>query len=441
MVSVPVEPEGNNDPESVFGDDVRPFLMETNNSNIYSYDETSNAWSIPSVIQNGIGYILYCFNADILDVSGLEMTADITKTLTYTNSSGWHLLGNPYRTSIDWDSDVTRGSGISGTYYRWTGSYYDNYPYGDLTKDIGRWEGFWVNTLSDGAELTISYPGLSKKAEQKITRPVIDWRVQISAESGSNKDIHNYIGVSLDAENEFDAADVYELVPLNYEYVSLYFPHMEWSNKQGNYTQDIRTFSEDKSVWDFVVAANSSNDEITLKWDIPDEMDENIKITLSNEENNIFINMREQSKYKYRILPSLNKSVEQELNISADPADFSRKLAKGCSNLNNFSITVEKPAAVKIPEIYYLNQNYPNPFNPSTTIEYGLKETGNVSLKVYNILGQEVKSLLNVQQEAGIHRVIWDGIDNNGIQAASGIYFYRISVNNYQEIKKLILLR
>jgi hypothetical protein len=87
-----------------------------------------------------------------------------------------------------------------------------------------------------------------------------------------------------------------------------------------------------------------------------------------------------------------------------------------------------------------LKQNYPNPFNPSTTISYDLPSTGTVRLAVYNILGQEVSTLVNQIQNAGSYKVVW-----NASGAASGVYFYRITVDagahNYTQINRMILLK
>ncbi|MGB5530304.1 MAG: T9SS type A sorting domain-containing protein, partial [Ignavibacteriaceae bacterium] len=89
-----------------------------------------------------------------------------------------------------------------------------------------------------------------------------------------------------------------------------------------------------------------------------------------------------------------------------------------------------------IPVEYILEQNYPNPFNPSTTIEYSLPQNGFVTLKVYNVLGKEVATLINGQNEAGKHRVNFDATGLN-----SGVYFYRIESSSFVDTKKMILLR
>ncbi|MFA6979748.1 MAG: T9SS type A sorting domain-containing protein [Ignavibacteriaceae bacterium] len=85
---------------------------------------------------------------------------------------------------------------------------------------------------------------------------------------------------------------------------------------------------------------------------------------------------------------------------------------------------------------YVLGQNYPNPFNPSTTIQYSLKESGNVDLSVYNALGQKVLLLVNEHQNVGSHSVKFDAS-----HLASGIYIYRIKANNFIASKKLLLLK
>ncbi|MCK4654334.1 MAG: T9SS type A sorting domain-containing protein [Candidatus Cloacimonetes bacterium] len=89
-----------------------------------------------------------------------------------------------------------------------------------------------------------------------------------------------------------------------------------------------------------------------------------------------------------------------------------------------------------------LSQNYPNPFNPSTIISYSTTDEGNVELNVYNIKGQLVKKLVNEHQLTGNYTVIWDGTDLNERKVSSGLYFYRLKVNDKMiDTKKMILLR
>jgi hypothetical protein len=90
----------------------------------------------------------------------------------------------------------------------------------------------------------------------------------------------------------------------------------------------------------------------------------------------------------------------------------------------------------ELPAAFELGQNYPNPFNPTTTLSYSLPAKGFVELKVYNLLGQEVSTLVNDEKSAGTHRVTWSAQN-----MSSGVYFYRISVGRYSKENKMILLK
>lgn len=94
-------------------------------------------------------------------------------------------------------------------------------------------------------------------------------------------------------------------------------------------------------------------------------------------------------------------------------------------------------SVIDIPESYYLEQNYPNPFNPSTTIKFGLPEESKVTIRIYDILGQEVQRIVNNNiMKAGHHKIEW-----NASHIASGVYFYRIETDNFMSVKKMILLK
>ncbi len=101
-----------------------------------------------------------------------------------------------------------------------------------------------------------------------------------------------------------------------------------------------------------------------------------------------------------------------------------------------------------IPSSFSVSQNYPNPFNPSTTILYELPAISKVTIKIYNILGQEVRTLVNQIQTAGQQVAIWDSRNSSGVAVSTGVYFYRIEAspisgkgNSFSEVKKMLLLK
>lgn len=93
------------------------------------------------------------------------------------------------------------------------------------------------------------------------------------------------------------------------------------------------------------------------------------------------------------------------------------------------------------PQGYRLSQNYPNPFNSGTTIKYHLPKAGKVSVEVYDISGQEIRVLVDGENTAGEHQVIWDGRDRYGNQVPSGLYLYQLRLGSYCEVKKMLLIK
>ena len=93
------------------------------------------------------------------------------------------------------------------------------------------------------------------------------------------------------------------------------------------------------------------------------------------------------------------------------------------------------------PTEFALLQNFPNPFNPETTIKYNLAEGTNVSLRIYNVVGQVVRTLVAEPQSAGRYTVRWNGTDDRGVSVSSGIYFYELRSRGFQDVKKLMLLK
>ena len=105
---------------------------------------------------------------------------------------------------------------------------------------------------------------------------------------------------------------------------------------------------------------------------------------------------------------------------------------------------VNTTAFSSIPENISLFQNYPNPFNPITCIQYSVisdQSPTHVNLRIFNVIGQEVRLLVNEPQQAGYYSVFWDGRDYFGNEVTSGIYFYRLTAEQYTASKRMILLR
>jgi hypothetical protein len=94
-----------------------------------------------------------------------------------------------------------------------------------------------------------------------------------------------------------------------------------------------------------------------------------------------------------------------------------------------------------MPKVYALRQNIPNPFGRETVIQYQLPKKSNVELKIYNIIGQQIQTLVNKSQKPGFYRIEWNGMNKNGDDVSSGIYFYRLNTGDFVKTRKMILLK
>ena len=113
------------------------------------------------------------------------------------------------------------------------------------------------------------------------------------------------------------------------------------------------------------------------------------------------------------------------------------------SQLQNPALVAGVLELQSTPREFALHQNFPNPFNPDTTIKYDLAESADITLQIYNVLGQVVRTLVvSEAQNAGRYQIRWNGMDDRGVPVSSGVYFYRISADGkFQNVRKLMLLK
>ncbi|HTK81333.1 MAG TPA: carboxypeptidase regulatory-like domain-containing protein [Bacteroidota bacterium] len=116
------------------------------------------------------------------------------------------------------------------------------------------------------------------------------------------------------------------------------------------------------------------------------------------------------------------------------------------SSGNVIGVTGDTPLGVdehqnQSPASFMLRQNYPNPFNPTTEIHFDVAKAGNVAIRIYNIMGQEIARLVDQRLDIGSYVARWNGNDARGLQVSSGLYFYRMDADNFHDLKKMILMK
>ncbi len=183
-----------------------------------------------------------------------------------------------------------------------------------------------------------------------------------------------------------------------------------------------------------LVLADNLNETITLSWDQPNINDLayfNIYLSLDSG-THIIIDETIGVSYLYELgagtAYDFYVTTVNQAGMESDPS-------------NNVEFIVVNSEDLPTPLITKLNGNYPNPFNPTTMINFSIEQDKQVELTIYNLKGQKVKQLIKDQLPAGQHEIIWNGKDDNGKQAASGIYFYKMKSGDYQNSRKMLLLK
>ena len=104
-------------------------------------------------------------------------------------------------------------------------------------------------------------------------------------------------------------------------------------------------------------------------------------------------------------------------------------------------IDIASKSELDLPHDYGVSANYPNPFNPATTIQYQMPEPGVVKIRIFNLIGQYITTLIEDTKPAGHHTISWDGADKRGMQVAGGAYVMLVEMNNFKKAVKIALLK
>ncbi|MBL7959701.1 fibronectin type III domain-containing protein [bacterium] len=333
-----------------------------------------------------------------------------------TLSPGWNLVSWPY--SFAATLTILDNSKIGSIWQQSAGKWKQV----TVVKPFGGYAIYNKTTGIVNMKDVISYSLATSKSQIDKESSAIKWKIQLIVTAGTDEDAFNFIGASASAEESLDCFD--ELDPLSPgNMLNLYLTSSDLNDFQ-KLSSDIRSSLSSGHTWEFFVDNKTGNKPVTLSWEKfdvpPDYLCFLIDVT-----SNQCIDMNSNSVYSFRTQRN------------------SFKIIAGDKNYVNSHANKELD---QLPQKYALSQNYPNPFNPNTNIKFELARSGDVKLQVFNVLGQKVSTLVNGFRETGIYHVEWDGKDERGFQAASGIYFYRLWVKDINgrvilQNKKMVMLK
>ena len=201
------------------------------------------------------------------------------------------------------------------------------------------------------------------------------------------------------------------------------------------------------------VASNGSQSQV---WQIPfASTDNTISLSVQNnsgiEAKNVSVTFNnlpswldfKSDKYVLKSIPA-NSSGDAEFTFSVDrkaPVGQDTTLTATITSADGQVWTKDITVSIGAPKDYKLYNNFPNPFNPSTKIAFELPKASHVSLIIYDVLGREVAEIANQDYPAGYNVVTWNGLNRNGEEVSSGVYFYRISTEKWSKVVKMLSLK
>jgi len=333
---------------------------------------------------------------------------------------GFNLITSPFSHAIDWDV-IKEINGITSDVLLWAYNR-SNRSFESATSLTPVVGFYYFNSSSTRTKLLVPYFNISVSAAAGIKKPAakssVLWQLTISLHAGDSFDNSTRLGIAEDALPEMDDHD-YRKPRAFADIANIYFNREEWDHTFSMFASDIRPQIENAEIWDFQVYVPH---EITSKLsfnslaDVPEEYD----VYLIDKTRYTYVDLRKEALYEFLPTPALS--------------DFEIVIGNTDNVMDRINTV--------IPTEFDLGQNFPNPFNPSTNIPILLPEKSDITLKIYNLLGQEIIVLFEGTLNAGKHYFSWDGLNSARQQMPSGIYIYQMVTNKGARFtQKMVLIK
>jgi len=425
---------------------------------VFTWNETVQQFEavadLNQTTTNGQGFMAFLFEDDEPTVAGIQggwpkllvsegdrKTGEASLPVTYTQGvdstlNGFNLVSNPYNEAIDWEAPTGwTKTNINDAIYIWDGTANSgNGAYkqrvggvGDQINVIVPLQGFFVQASDTGAVLTVreeakTTGGSLLKAPGTDQLAVLN--MNITTQGFEDK---AYFVFRNEAKIYKDNLDAVQLKSLSEKRVQLFSLSADGKalaiNSLPNNLDGVTEIP--------IHLESTESGEYILDWNL-NNLPANWEFSLTDHETGITTDLKTTGSYSFQLTEN-SKAEEKSKNKlliakSNMPARFTLQIAAGTA--------VSTESVTGIPTDFSLNQNYPNPFNPSTNIDFGLPQTSDVRIIVYNLLGQQVMTLVDENLQAGFHTVRFDAS-----ALSSGIYLYQIQTESFRQTKKMILIK
>ncbi len=345
---------------------------------------------------------------------------------------GWNMIGNPFPYPVSW-SDIEKSSElIPDPIYRST---VDSIGWIYNVETLNPWEGYFVWN-GDGSNRSLIVPpkeaherSLEKQAApaDKYLSKYPDAAILIAADLRCGKfiDAYNLFGTAENATEEYDKYDLKE-APAIGDYVSLWIDNRNWKKMAGPYTVDIRKNGSEGCAWDIFLDyfIEKPTGSLKMKFQPVTNLPTNWLMYLFDPSEDIAINLNDHA----------------EITLNPVGNQHTRKPYKLVIGTESYVLQNSNQIPL-VPLEFALFQNYPNPFNSVTTISFDLPKRMHVSVKIYNILGQLVKTIADEEIRGGHHKFYWDARNDQDVLVTTGVYIIRMQAKDNVAVKKLLLIK
>ena len=378
-------------------------------------------------LELGVGYYLALASSDDMVLNGNPVTGDPDDPgalHSLTINKGWNLVSNPLVTMVDVDlltvSEADGGEELSWEHASNAGWiqnnintwFIDSHMHADHLVPFG---GYWVHSSRDVKVHVDPHVNTYTSRESEVSN---GWDLVISASDAISDAAGDFVTISLkeDANNEFvyGEDEIDHPNPIQSNFIDMHIDRFDWvgmSDSRGimaespYFSSDVRSISEveDVQTWNISAEAYNVPGDVTLSWTMTGDIDSDLHLVVKGEAYNL-----------------------KELASIDVPSNLLDQMVVVMGDLSSYLG----------PQEFSLSNAYPNPFNPTTTLDLSLVESGHVSIKVYNVVGQVVATLSNGQMNAGYHSIAWDASN-----LSSGMYFIKVNAGTDVAVQKVMLMK
>jgi len=431
-------------PKEVLEDDLGAYDRSKWRLFEYRPEMAPNGWveynsAAPTIspFMPGRAFFMIVADANKVIDSGAGKTVATNNRYPIELKKGWNLFSNPFNFPVSRENLTLVNSSIPQDSTKLSIRSYERGW--NIDDTIEPWKGYAIYVEPKRANEKIQLllcpiattPRIGKNSAVAATSTK-DWTLQIAAKAGAALDTINWVGARSTAAMEYDDFDLFE-PPVIGEYVSVYVPNESWSLHPMKYTADFRPANQDVYEWPLRVNSNSPSGEVNLEFKGLANLPNGFEAYLVDEAYGMARNLKHNP--SYRLVASAN-GIEKSLQLLVGKPEALQKISGGIA---------------LVPQAFELAQNFPNPFaaktaSALTAIRYTLPKSATVTVEVYNMLGQKVRTLVNRQiQGADYYIATWNGRDEVGKEVSSGIYLYRILAEangeRFASTKKLLLVK